>query len=551
MKKLSIIFSLIACLVFNSYASSVTEYLMNDRLFSHSFDSTSEEVKPFGDKSLSDKAMMDLLLQGFIKSNVDQNTSNDFLRNYYNFVANRDKVVACGKCMVNPGTNGGNNGIDTLCYYSVFDSGNSKYAIVIFDFFRKIIYETEISFRDGSLTNLLGNINNALESKTEGEFPELTGGDAPHGFYSLDYNREIGQYSCLKFDKPISKKKKFSKKESEDVKNNFNYTNDWKDNCSTFVYCIVMTTYRTYIFFTEEEINYFKNKIYSSFLEAKKYSEDKKIEPKKTTNQKILSDDVPVQLSRNNRDDTEVEISFMTFDKDSVGKNVKTYLDTNNIKYKAYSTWRGSGSKESETFEIEDIKYHGANFSLIEIVISSGDGYFTTDKMDSIECIFLTEADYDVYISYLKRNYPYSDKSKVFYGKSRLSSLFAEYIYYDEISCDKQKLKVTYEFSVKREHEIELTDETLIGYEPFETVDEVRSVCNPSDGQYTSSIPINDLKGHQYKFQSATQLEENGKKVLYITLQNWQTWESITISSDEAIRNFTCNEKPFGKKVTK
>lgn len=288
-----------------------------------------------------------------------------------------------------------------------------------------------------------------------------------------------------------------------------------------------------------------------SIVFNKKETLDKKTEVKKTTNQQTLSDDIPVQMSKNNKDDTEVEISFMSFDKDSVGKNVREYFDTNNIKYKAYSTWRSSGSQDSETFEIEDIKYHGASFSLIEIVISSGDGYFTTDKMDTIDCYFLTEADYEVFISYLKQNYPYSDKSKVFYGKSRLSSKFAEYIYYDEISCDKQKLKVTYDFSVKREHEIELTNETLVGYEPFETVDEVRSVCNPSDGKYTSTIPINDLKGHQYKFQSAVQLEENGKKVLYITIQNWLTWESITISAEEALRTFICNERPFGKEVTK
>ena len=524
---------------------------MNDRLFSHSFNPSSEESKPFGDKSISDKAMVDLLLKGFIQANVDQNTSNDFLRNYYNYVADHSRVIASGKCMVNPGTNGGNNGIDTLCYYSVFDSGNSKYQIVIFDFFRQKIYETEITLKDGSLLNIIGNINNTLESKSEGEFPELIGDEGSHGSYFLDYNRDIGQYSCLKFDKPISKKKKFSKKESEDVKNNYNYTNDWKDNCSNFAYCIIMTTYRTYVFFTEDEIKYFKDKIYTSFIENKnqnkKETEDKKIESKKIT--KVLSDDVPIQMSKNTRDDTDVEISFMSFNKDSVGKTVKTYLDTNNIRYKAYSTWRGSGSKESDTFDIEDIKYHGANFSLIEIVISAGDGYFTTDKMDTIECHFLTEADYEVFISYLKQNYPYSDKSKVFYGKSRLSSAFAKYIYYDEISCDKQKLKVTYEFSVKREHEVELTDETLVGYEPFETVDEVRSVCNPSDEQYTSSIPINDLEGHQYNFQSAVQLEENGKKVLYITIQNWLTKETITMTADDAIRNFTCNEKPFGKKI--
>lgn len=550
MKKNSMFFALLFCIFCNIYASNITEYLMNDRLFSHSFDSTNEDPKPFGDQFISDKAMQDFMLNGFIKTNVDQNTSNDFLRYYYNYVVNHDSVIAYGKCMVNPGALGGDNGIDTLCYYSVFDSGNLKYEIVIFDFFRRKTYVTEIAFKDGSFTSLLGNINNVIESNTEGKFPELIG-EVPYGIYSLDSEHNLGQYSCLKFDKPISVKKKFSKKDSEDVKNNYNYTNEWKDNCSTYAYCIVMTTYRTYVFFTEEEITYLKEKISSAFINAKKETLDKKTEVKKTTNQQTLSDDIPVQMSKNNRDDTEVEISFMSFDKDSVGKNVREYFDTNNIRYKAYSTWRSSGSQDSETFEIEDIKYHGASFSLIEIVISSGDGYFTTDKMDTIDCYFLTEADYEVFISYLKQNYPYSDKSKVFYGKSRLSSKFAEYIYYDEISCDKQKLKVTYDFSVKREHEIELTNETLVGYEPFETVDEVRSVCNPSDGQYTSTIPINDLKGHQYEFQSAVQLEENGKKVLYITIQNWLTWESITISAEEALRTFICNERPFGKKVTK
>ena len=547
MKKISMVVGLLLCIFCNIYASNVTEYLMNDRLFSHSFDPSSEETKPFGDKSISDKAMVDLLLKGFVQANVDQNTTNDFLRNYYNYVVNHDRVIAYGKCMVNPGTNGGNNGIDTLCYYSVFDSGNSKYTIVIFDFFRQKIYETEISLKNGSLLSLLGNINNALDSKTEGEFPELIGGEASHGTYFLDYNREVGQHTCLKYDKPISKKKKFTKKDTDDVKNNYNYTNIWKDNCSNFAYCIVMTTYRTFVFFTEEEINYFKDNISSAFFKAIKETENNTSAPKKTVEQKILNDDVPVQTNKNIRDDTDVEISFMSFNKDSIGKNVSSYLDTNNIKYKAYSTWRGSGSQESETFEIEDIKYLGANFSLIEIVISSGDGYFTTDKMDTIECHFLTESDYEVFISYLKKKYPYSNKSKVFYGKSRLSSKFAEYIYYDEITCDKQNLKVTYEFSVKREHEIELTDENLVGYVPFETVEEVRSVCNPSDGQYTSSIPIHDLKGHQYKYQSAVLLEDNGKKYLFITLQNWLTWDSITISANEALRNFTCSEKPFGK----
>ena len=246
---------------------------------------------------------------------------------------------------------------------------------------------------------MLGNINNVIESNTEGKFPELMG-EVPYGIYSLDLERNLGQYSCLKFDKPISVKKKFSKKDSEDVKNNYNYTNEWKDNCSTYAYCIVMTTYRTYVFFTEEEITYLKEKISSAFINAKKETLDKKTEVKKTTNQQTLSDDIPVQMSKNNRDDTEVEISFMSFDKDSVGKNVREYFDTNNIKYKAYSTWRSSGSQDSETFEIEDIKYHGASFSLIEIVISSGDGYFTTDKMDTIDCYFLTEADYEVFISY-------------------------------------------------------------------------------------------------------------------------------------------------------
>ena len=128
---------------------------MNDRLFSHSFDSTNEDPKPFGDKFISDKAMQDLMLNGFIKTNVDQNTSNDFLRYYYNYVVNHDSVIAYGKCMVNPGTLGGDDGIDTLCYYSVFDSGNLKYEIVIFDFFRRKTYVTEIAFKDGSFTSLL------------------------------------------------------------------------------------------------------------------------------------------------------------------------------------------------------------------------------------------------------------------------------------------------------------------------------------------------------------------------------------------------------------
>ena len=92
-----------------------------------------------------------------------------------------------------------------------------------------------------------------------------------------------------------------------------------------------------------------------SIVFNKKETLDKKTEVKKTTNQQTLSDDIPVQMSKNNRDDTEVEISFMSFDKDSVGKNVREYFDTHNIRYKAYSTWRSSGSQDSETFEIEDI----------------------------------------------------------------------------------------------------------------------------------------------------------------------------------------------------
>ena len=102
MKKNSMFFALLFCIFCNIYASNISEYLMNDRLFSHSFDSTNEEPKPFGDKFISDKAMQDLMLKGFIKTNVDQNTSNDFLRYYYNYVANHDSVIAYGKCMVNP-----------------------------------------------------------------------------------------------------------------------------------------------------------------------------------------------------------------------------------------------------------------------------------------------------------------------------------------------------------------------------------------------------------------------------------------------------------------
>ena len=49
MKKISMVVGLLLCIFCNIYASNVTEYLMNDRLFSHSFDPSSEETKPIGD----------------------------------------------------------------------------------------------------------------------------------------------------------------------------------------------------------------------------------------------------------------------------------------------------------------------------------------------------------------------------------------------------------------------------------------------------------------------------------------------------------------------
>ena len=238
----------------------------------------------------------------------------------------------------------------------------------------------------------------------------------------------------------------------------------------------------------------------------------------------------------------------MSFNRTSLDNDIKNYLQSNNINYKVYDNWKRSGSLESKIYTIEDIQYKGAKFSSVDIEISQGDGFWTSDQMDNITCYLLTEADFDTFVAYLKKAYPYSNKAKVFYGKSRLSSQFADYIYYDEISCDRQKCKITYNFSVRREHEIKITENDFKNYEPFSTSQEVQSVCNPSDGRYTSMIPIRDLNGQQYKFHSAVQIEENGKKVLYITLQNNLTWNTITVSAEYALRNFICNEQPFGKK---
>ena len=547
-KKYFCVFFLVFTICGYMQATSVTEYQIYDRLFAHTFGSANTENKPLGDKSISDKALLDSLLNTFSTNNIDSNYPNELIREYYNFVTSIDKKVASGKCILNPGTNGNGDGIDSVCYYTVLDSNNSKYEIIIFDFFRKKIYKSDLSLNDGSFTKLLGNIDYAIKGSSEGKFPELMG-EAPYGMYSLDLNRMFGHFDCLKFDKPIvDKKKKLSKKESDAVKLNFTLTNEWKNNCSDFSICIDMTTYGTYVFFTEDEIKYFQKNISTLISKFKETT----VESPKTSQVKsdlvVSNDDIPIQMNKIDRPDTDAEISFMSFNRTSLDNDIKNYLQSNNINYKVYDNWKRSGSLESKIYTIEDIQYKGAKFSSVDIEISQGDGFWTSDQMDNITCYLLTEADFDTFVAYLKKAYPYSNKAKVFYGKSRLSSQFADYIYYDEISCDRQKCKITYNFSVRREHEIKITENDFKNYEPFSTSQEVQSVCNPSDGRYTSMIPIRDLNGQQYKFHSAVQIEENGKKVLYITLQNNLTWNTITVSAEYALRNFICNEQPFGKK---
>ena len=535
-KNLIVVFimAFIACGYLNAIGAN--EYFMFERLFSHDFDALSTEKKSYGDKFLSDKDMLDLMVEAFSSGKVDKNSSR-VIAELYRFITNIDKRIAVGKCML-----GNSDGIDSLGYYSVFDLDDFCYEIVIFDFFREKVYKSEIKIKDGSFTKLVGNIDFVLESDSEGKFPDFIG-DYPYGTYSLDLRRDVGRYDCLKFDKPVvDNQKELTKKATESEKSNFYFTNEWKNNCSDYSYCIHITAY---IFFTEEEIKYFRKNIAKLIL-RKAIKEEKKVNQNEAKEkQTIASDDIPVQMKKSNRMETNVEISFMSLNKNSLPKDIEIYFEKKNINYKAYDVWKGRNLK-SKNFIIEDVKYHGANLSSVEIKIKAGDGYFTSDAMDAITCEFLTDSDYEIYLSYIKDTYAYSDKDKVFYGKASLSSQFADCVYYDEISCDKQKCQILYEFSVERRHEIDLSDQNLIDYEPFATPREVRSFCGFSDGHYASAI-IHDLDGRQYKFHSAAQIEENGKNVLYITLEHFLSRNKITVTADEALKLFLCNERPFGK----
>ena len=126
MKKYFCVFFLVFTICGYMQATSVTEYQIYDRLFAHTFGSANTENKPLGDKSISDKALLDSLLNTFSTNNIDSNYPNELIREYYNFVTSIDKKVASGKCILNPGTNGNGDGIDSVCYYTVLDSNNSN-----------------------------------------------------------------------------------------------------------------------------------------------------------------------------------------------------------------------------------------------------------------------------------------------------------------------------------------------------------------------------------------------------------------------------------------
>lgn len=160
-------------------------------------------------------------------------------------------------------------------------------------------------------------------------------------------------------------------------------------------------------------------------------------------------------------------VSFLTFCADTNDEDIENFLSNNNIQYEVDIIYSGSGYAKEKLYILDDISYLDINFN--KILIYSNITTYPGKKrsiIESIVCTPLTNLDYIKFEDYLRENYGYSLKERLYYGKSRYYSNADLYysnkkyegynsgkIFYDEITCNREKFEMNFNFTV--EHKVQ------------------------------------------------------------------------------------------------
>lgn len=272
----------------------------------------------------------------------------------------------------------------------------------------------------------------------------------------------------------------------------------------------------------------------------------------------LFAQETPVQYGAKFREESDAEVSFISLKAGATDDELKSYFSKNGIRYEESTGWTRDGYPEAQIYTMENFSYQNAKFNYVNIRFFDNSFWHGSNVLDKITCKLLTKNDYAAFLGNLTKKYKYSNKSNVFYGKSRSFSdeerleAFSrdkDYVYYDEIICDETKLTVTYKFNVSyfMPRALKLPKNFHDKYEMFERKEEI-----PENGIFMDS-----RTGVRMYFKSAEFRKVLGKDVLYLNFDesnngfisfNPVPKQVFTMSAEEAFGYLIYNGRACGKK---